>query len=69
MSDIIKRKGWNTCDACGREFNTGTGYDYDWTCPHCGFENQVGQEFANNAQRIAVQRSRDAARRRLEAKR
>lgn len=37
-------KGWQSCDACGREIDTREG----WTCRHCHFDNKRNAEFARN---------------------
>lgn len=34
----IKRHGIISCDACGRDFDTG---GVEWCCEHCGFDNAV----------------------------
>jgi hypothetical protein len=42
--------GSQSCDSCGREF---TAAEKRWDCPHCGFDNKIGEERPSHLGRVA----------------
>jgi len=55
-----KRRGWQECELCRRDFNAREG----WHCPYCGFDNNpsVGV-VVSYAARIASKKSAEKRRR------
>ena len=60
---LSKRTGWQMCEACGQDFEAFRGM---WECPHCGYDNKVGEERGRRFSQYCTERSVEAQRRRRE---